>query len=135
MPVIPSNYRLVSGQRASLETVPPPLDRQSLGGQSELISWWFVLDHIHGTTSSTPMSRYNRSALAVTKLFSFQERNFIFEFNQYENFKKNFETFDDESGSGKRDQLKVHSYSGMCPLICQNNSFNSLSSIHILKFQ
>ena len=65
MPVIPSNDRPVSGQRASLETVPSPRDRLSLGGQSELISWWFVPDHIHGTSSSTPMSRYNRLALAV----------------------------------------------------------------------
>ena len=32
MPVIPSNYRLVLGQRASLKTVPPPRDRQPLGG-------------------------------------------------------------------------------------------------------
>ena len=66
MPVIPRNYRLVSGQRASLETVPLPRDRLSLGGQSELILWWFVPDHIHGTSSSTPMSRYNHLALAVT---------------------------------------------------------------------
>ena len=65
-PVFPSNYRLVLGQRASLETVPPPRDRLSVGGQSELISWWFVPDHIHGTSSSTPMSRYNRLALAVS---------------------------------------------------------------------
>ena len=66
MPVIPSNYRLVSGQRASLETVPPPRDRLSLGGQSELLSWWFVPDHIHSTSSSILLSRYNRLALAVT---------------------------------------------------------------------
>ena len=32
MPVIFSNYRLVSGQRASLETVSPPRERQPLGG-------------------------------------------------------------------------------------------------------
>ena len=56
-----------TGRRASLKTVPPPWDRLSLGGQSELISWWFVTDHIHGTSSSTPMLRYNRSALAVTR--------------------------------------------------------------------
>ena len=31
-----------------------------------MIAWWFVPDHIHGITSSTPMSRYNRLALAVT---------------------------------------------------------------------
>ena len=63
MPVIPSNYRLVSVQRASLETVPPPRDRLSLGGQSELISWWFIPDHIHGTSSSI---LFSRSAIAVT---------------------------------------------------------------------
>ena len=57
MPVILSISRLVSGQRASLETVPPPRDRLSLGGQSELISWWFVPDHIHGTSSSILLLR------------------------------------------------------------------------------
>ena len=54
-------------RRASFKTVPPPRDRLSLGRQSELISWWFVPDQIHGTSSSTPMLRYNRLALAVTK--------------------------------------------------------------------
>ena len=37
-----------------------------LRGQSELISWWFVPNHIHGTSSSFLLSRYNRLALAVT---------------------------------------------------------------------
>ena len=37
-----SSNRLVSGQRATLETVPPPRDQLSLGGQSELVLWWFV---------------------------------------------------------------------------------------------
>ena len=55
-----------TGRRASFKTVPPPRDRLSLRGQSELISWWFVPDHIHGTSSSTPMSQYNCLALAVT---------------------------------------------------------------------
>ena len=64
MPVIPSIYRLVTGQRASLETVPPPRNRLSLGGQSELISLWFVPDHINGTIL---LLRYNRLPLAVTK--------------------------------------------------------------------
>ena len=32
MPMNPSNYRLVSGQRASIKTVPPPRDRQPSGG-------------------------------------------------------------------------------------------------------
>ena len=50
MPVIPSKYRLVSGQRASLETVPPPRDRLSLGGQSELIPWWFVPEQLSMVT-------------------------------------------------------------------------------------
>ena len=54
-----------TGRRASSETVLPPRDRLSLGGQSELVSWWLVSDHIHN--SSTPMLRYNRLALAVTK--------------------------------------------------------------------
>ena len=70
MPVIPSNYRLVSGQRASIKTVLPPRDRLSLGGQNELMSWWFVPDHIRGTSSATPRSRYNRLALAVTRLLT-----------------------------------------------------------------
>ena len=68
MPVIPSSYRLVTGQRASLETVPPPRDRLSLGGQSELVSWWLVPDHIHDTSSFILLSRYNRLARAVTLL-------------------------------------------------------------------
>ena len=63
---IPSNYRLVSGQRESSETVPLPREWLSLGGHSELISLWFVADHIHGTNSSTPMSRYDCLALVVT---------------------------------------------------------------------
>ena len=68
MLVIPSNYRLVSGQRASLKTVPPPRDRLCLVGQYELVSWWFVPDHIHGTNSSTLMSPHNRLALADTNI-------------------------------------------------------------------
>ena len=66
--VVFSSYRLVSGQRASLETAspPPPRDRLSLGGQCDLISWLFLPNHIYGTSSSTPVLRYNRSALAVT---------------------------------------------------------------------
>ena len=55
-----------TGRRASFKTVTPPQDRQSSGGQSELISWWFVPDHIHGTSSSLLLSRYNRLALDVT---------------------------------------------------------------------
>ena len=55
-----------TGRRASFKTVPPPRDRLSSEGQSELISWWFVPDHIHDTSSSTPLLRYNRLALAVT---------------------------------------------------------------------
>ena len=68
MPVIPSNYRLVSGQKAFLKTVPPPpsRDRLSLGVQNELVSWWFVPDHIHGISSSTLSSRHERLTLAVT---------------------------------------------------------------------
>ena len=46
-----------TGRRASFRTVPPPRDRLSLGGQSELISWCSVPDHINGTSSSTPMLR------------------------------------------------------------------------------
>ena len=65
-PVFLNIYRLVSVQRTSLEMVPPPRDQLSIGGQSELISWWFVPEHIHGTSSSTPISRYNPLALAVT---------------------------------------------------------------------
>ena len=61
-----SIYRLVSGQRASLEKVPAPRDRLSLVGQSDLVSWWFVPDHTHGTSSSILLLRYNRLALAVT---------------------------------------------------------------------
>ena len=53
-----------TGRRASFKTVPPP--RLSLGGQSELVSWWFVPDHIHGTSSSILMSRHKHLALAVT---------------------------------------------------------------------
>ena len=56
------NYRLLSGQRASTEAVPPSRDRQSSGSQMELISWWLVPDLIHGTSSSAPRSRYNRLA-------------------------------------------------------------------------
>ena len=58
-----------TGRRASFKTVPPSRDRLSLGGQSELMSWLFVSDHIHGTSSSTRMSRYSRLALAVTLHF------------------------------------------------------------------
>ena len=69
IPVISSSYRLVSSQRASFKTVPPPWGRLSFGGQSELVLWWFVPDLIHGTSSSTPMSRHKRTALAVTNGF------------------------------------------------------------------
>ena len=62
-----------TGQRASLRTVPPPWDRLPTGGQSELVLWWFVPDHIHSVSSSTPMFRLKRLALAVTK---FHFRNF-----------------------------------------------------------
>ena len=62
IPVTFSSNRLDAGQKVSPETVPPPRDRLSLGGQSELVSFWFVPDH----SSSTPMSRPKRSALAVT---------------------------------------------------------------------
>ena len=55
-----------TGQRASLRTVPPPRDRPPTGGQSELVLWWFVPDHIHSVSSSTPMFRPKRLALAVT---------------------------------------------------------------------
>ena len=55
-----------TGQRASLRTVPPPRDRLPTGGQSELVHWWFVPDHIHSVSSSTPMFRPKRLALAVT---------------------------------------------------------------------
>ena len=55
-----------TGQRASFRTVPPPRDRLPTGGQSELILWWFVPDHIHSVSSSTPMFRPKRLALAVT---------------------------------------------------------------------
>ena len=68
MPVVPSNYRLVSSQSASIKTVAPPRDRQPLGGKNELVSWWFVPDHIHGTSSSTLSSRNKRLVLAVTKI-------------------------------------------------------------------
>ena len=51
---------------SSAGAMPPGRERLSLEGQSELISWWLVPNHIHGASSSTPMSRYNRSALAVT---------------------------------------------------------------------
>ena len=66
IPVIVGSYRLVPGQRASLETVPPARDRQSSGGQNELKPWLFLPNQIHGTSSSTPMWQYNRLALAVT---------------------------------------------------------------------
>ena len=65
MPAIPSSYRLVSSQRAPLETVTRPGDWLPSGGQSELISWLFVPDHIHGTSSSFLLLRHNRLALAV----------------------------------------------------------------------
>ena len=55
-----------TGQRASLRTVPPPRDRLPTGGQSQLVLWWFVPDHIHSVSSSTPMFRPKRLALAVT---------------------------------------------------------------------
>ena len=55
-----------TGRRAPFKTVPPPRDRLSSGRQSELISWWFVPDHIHGTSSSILLLRYNRLALAAT---------------------------------------------------------------------
>ena len=55
-----------TGQRATLRTVPPPRDRLPTGGQSELVLWWFVPDHIHSVSSSTPMFRPKRLALAVT---------------------------------------------------------------------
>ena len=54
------------GQRASLRTVPPPRDRLPAGGQSELVLWRFVPDHINSVRSSTPMFRPKRLALAVT---------------------------------------------------------------------
>ena len=57
-----------TGQRAPLRTVPPPRDRLPTGGQSELVLWWFVPDHIHSTSSSTPMFRPKRLALAVTNV-------------------------------------------------------------------
>ena len=60
------HLQTATGRRTSFKTVPPPRDRLSLGGQRELISWWLVPDHIHGTNSTTPMSRYNRLVLAVT---------------------------------------------------------------------
>ena len=66
IPVTFSSNRLDAGQKVSPETVPPPRNRLSLGGQSELVSFWFVPDHSHGPSSSTPMSRPKRSALAVT---------------------------------------------------------------------
>ena len=66
MPVILSSYRLEQAGEHPLGRFPPPRDWLSSGGQRELISWWFVPHHIHGTSSSTPMLRYNRSALAVT---------------------------------------------------------------------
>ena len=65
LPVIPINYRLVSGERASRDGS-LPRDQLSLGGQSELVSWWFVPDNTHGTSSSILLSRYNRSSLVVT---------------------------------------------------------------------
>ena len=61
-----------TGRRASFETVPPHRERLSLGGQSELISWWFVPNHIHGTSSSILLLRYNRLALAVTWNITFR---------------------------------------------------------------
>ena len=61
IPVIPSSYRLVSGQRASTKTVPPPRDRLSLVGQNELVSCG-----LYRTSSSTLLSRNKRLALAVT---------------------------------------------------------------------
>ena len=62
------SHQLQTGtcRRASVRTVPPPRDWLSSEGQSELISWWIVPDHIHGTNSSTPMLQYNRSAIAVS---------------------------------------------------------------------
>ena len=59
------------GQRASLRTVPPSRDRLPTGRQSELVLWWFVPDHIHSVSSSTPMFRPKRLALAVTWNFIF----------------------------------------------------------------
>ena len=60
-----------TGQRASLRTVPPPWDRLPTGGQSELVLWWFVPDHIHSVSSSTPIFCPKRLALAVTWNFIF----------------------------------------------------------------
>ena len=68
MLVTPGNYRLVSGQRPSLNTVPPPRDRLCLVGQYELVSLGFVPDHIHGANSSTLMSPHNCLALADTNI-------------------------------------------------------------------
>ena len=70
-----------TGQRASLRTVPPPRDRLPTGGQSELVLWWFVPDHIHSVSSSTPMFRPKRLALAVTWNFIFwrPQRNRLWE--------------------------------------------------------
>ena len=39
IPVTSSNCRLESGQKVSLETVPPPRYRLSLGGQNGLALW------------------------------------------------------------------------------------------------
>ena len=55
-----------TGHRAPLRTIPPPRDRLPTGGQSELVLWWFVPDHIHSVSSSTPMFRPKCLALAVT---------------------------------------------------------------------
>ena len=35
-----------------------------------LVSWWFVPDHIHGTSSSTLSLRHKRLALAVTMIIT-----------------------------------------------------------------
>ena len=69
-----------TGQRASLRTVPPPRDRLPTGGQSELVLWWFVPDHIHSVTSSTPMFRPKRLALAVTIHRNFEQSKVVTSF-------------------------------------------------------
>ena len=58
--VIPTKYRLVSGPRASLVTVPPPRDRLSSGRQSELISW--CLSPTISMVPVTPLYRHVTNA-------------------------------------------------------------------------
>ena len=123
IPVTFSRNRLESGQKLSLETAPPPRDRLSLGGQSELMSWWFVPDHIHSTSSSTPMLRHNRSALAVTLKgipFDFFRRCATFS----ENFSMspkgpfNFSNLLQQTGFSKNPKALPHNF--------KNFSFSSL---------